>query len=521
MNILTLHLGHNSAAFLAQNGVVIGAAQQERFDNIKNSSHFPGNAINWLLDIGKISCDQVDLVGVSGATPTSDVSLRLEALGLVQSKIKLLDRHLCHAYAPVAFFDEVTAPWLIFTADAEGDGISSSVNIWDGHKMERIATSPPESSLGYLYGITTAFMGMKMFEHEYKVMGLAAYAQQKDFMGIYDMIFKDVISLGENNPLVFKSHVPMTEFADYLKNKAQYCTNKETLAGALQYCVENLVLQWVKNAVKKTGIPRIMTGGGVFMNVKLNKLIRELPEVEEARFMPSCGDEASVFGAARALSPINPVNNLYLGPAYTNDEIKAFLNSHAERDKFTVTYQQDINGTIADLLADHKVVARFAGRGEFGARSLGNRAILAHPSDMKSFHTVNEQIKNRDPWMPFAPTILDVDTPHYISNPKNIDAPYMIDAFDTTPEGQKALCAAMHRGDKTVRPQILKREANPGYYDLIEKFKSKSGVGAVLNTSLNIHGYPLASSLEQAIFTMMRSDLRYMALESWLVEKKH
>ena len=520
MNILTLHIGHNASALLLKDGQIAGAAGQERFDNIKNSGHFPDEAMSWLLKQAGLSYDELDRIALCSATTPQEHISKLISMGIAQDKIKCIDHHTCHAYTPIAFFPRVSSPWLIFTADGESDGLSSTVSIWDGKELKRIAQSPPESSLGYMYGLTTAFLGMRMFEHEYKVMGLAAYAKPSAFAETYENIFKDIVGFDKKNPLIFKSRFTMTKLTEYLKEKANGGIRFDNIAGALQHCLEELILQWIRNAINQTGISRIMTGGGVFMNVKLNKLIREMPAVEETRFMPSCGDETSIFGAAYLQQPhMSPIQTLYLGQSYTNDEIEEFLKSHSARDKFTFTHKPNIATTIADLLSNHKAVARFSGRSEFGARSLGNRAILAHPSDMRSFFTVNDQIKARDFWMPFAPTILDTDAPRYLINPRNVEAPYMIDAFDTTPEGQTALCAAMHQGDKTVRPQILTRKANPDYYSLIETFKSKTGVGAVLNTSLNLHGNPLASTPEQALSTMLNSSLQYLALESWLVTK--
>ncbi|HBM90294.1 MAG TPA: hypothetical protein DD400_00200 [Rhodospirillaceae bacterium] len=581
MNILTLQLGHNASALLVQNGRVTGAISQERFNNIKNSNQFPCDAIDWLLQRAGITYAQLDQVGVCGTmlypellSKTHHVRpmyennkflynlykkmdyafgqsflMRLmgrcrryflksvtkrgynqfvadfKVRGVAPERIKCVDHHLCHAYAPVGFFPKATSDWLVFTADGDGDGTSSTVSTWDGKELKQLAVTSTENSLGYFYGLTTVFMGMKMLEHEYKVMGLAAYAKEEYFKDVYDKIFKDIVRFDEENPLVFKSSFPLTRAMEHLKKHASCCVRFDNLAGALQHFLEVVVLQWVQNAIKETGITQVMTSGGLFMNVKLNKMIRELPEITAVRFMPSCGDETNPFGAAYALCrdagvELEPVQTLYQGQSYSDDEIEIFLNAHPARDKFSFEKKENIKETIADLLSKRKVVARFAGRAEFGARSLGNRAILAHPADMESFFTVNDQIKVRDFWMPFAPTILDVDAPRYIENPKQADAPYMIDAFDTTEEGRTALRAALHQADKSVRPQILKREANSEYYDLIKAFKEKSKIGAIMNTSFNLHGYPLASNLDQAIFTMQNSDLEYLALESWLVTKK-
>ena len=270
-----------------------------------------------------------------------------------------------------------------------------------------------------------------------------------------------------------------------------------------------------------------MTSGGVFMNVKLNKLIQELPEVEETRFMPSCGDESNPFGGAfyvaeqkGAANTIRPLENIYLGHSFTNDAVEQFVKARHIDQKYCVRHYPDVETEIANLLADFQVVARVAGPAEFGARSLGNRAILANPSDMRSFYTVNDQIKARDFWMPFAPSLLDTDADRYLVNPRNDLAPYMITAFDTKPLAYDHLRAAMHQGDHTVRPQIVTERANPRYYRVIQAFKERTGIGGVLNTSYNLHGYPLAATLDQALFTFENSGLPHLALENFLVSKQ-
>ena len=278
----------------------------------------------------------------------------------------------------------------------------------------------------------------------------------------------------------------------------------------------------IKNAINKTSIRRIYTSGGVFMNVKLNKKIQELDEVEEVYFMPSCGDESTPIGGGYYLNKkynIKPkkFTHIYFGISYSNNKVKEFLKNIEK--KYEIKYFEDIELEIAKLLNDYKVVARFKGRNEWGARSLGNRAILGRPDRIETFFEINDRIKQRDFWMPFAPTMLDKYAPLYIENPKNIEALYMITAFDSTPLGREKFKAAIHQRDKTLRTQILKKEFNPDYYRLIEYFYEMSGIGGVLNTSFNLHGYPLVATPEQALFTFENSDLEYLAMGNYLIRK--
>ena len=160
------------------------------------------------------------------------------------------------------------------------------------------------------------------------------------------------------------------------------------------------------------------------------------------------------------------------------------------------------------------------GRMEFGARALGNRSILADPRNSRIVKIINEQVKNRDFWMPFAPSILYEKRHEYIKNPKNHIAYYMMMTFNTTPKGREELVAAMHPYDLTVRPQLVKKAHNPQYYKLIKEFEKITGVGAVLNTSFNLHGMPIVLGPKEAFYAFEKSGIMYMALENYLIEKR-
>lgn len=583
MNILALQLGHSATVLLMQDGQVRHAVSQEKFDNIKNSASFPHDAIEWILAKNHLRADQIDKVALCGlgvhphqletlsgdTAPTAGdstlkrtfatldlkysdnplfqlinsrkqagnarvqavgreklLALLLERYGFAENQITFVEHHLCHAYSPAYFFDREGKDWLILSMDGSGDRDFAAVDTLKNSKIESVSRTPWKHSLGYVYSLTTRFLGMKPLEHEYKVMGLAAYAKPDYYRKTYEKIFQDVAWLKDDGSLQFGSKFPLNRFDHYLRD---VCVGErfDNIAAALQHFLETLVLQWVRASVAATGIPNVMTSGGVFMNVKLNKLIQELPEVEATRFMPSCGDESNPFGGAFYVaeqnglaSTIRPLDNIYLGHSFTNEDVAAFIKTHCLDQKYCVRHYPDIESEIAALLADFEVVARVAGPAEFGARSLGNRAILANPSDMKSFYTVNDQIKARDFWMPFAPSLLDTDADRYLINPKHEAAPYMITAFDTKPLAYDHLRAAMHQGDHSVRPQIVTEKANSRYYKVIQGFKERTGIGGVMNTSYNLHGYPLAATLEQALFTFENSGLPNLALENYMISKR-
>lgn len=267
------------------------------------------------------------------------------------------------------------------------------------------------------------------------------------------------------------------------------------------------------------------------MNVKLNQKISELKEVKEVFFMPSCGDESTSIGAAflgylqtcrgRGIKPkIAPIRDLYWGPDFSSKEIESFLKNEGFRKKYSIKKVDDPERVVAKFLAKGKIVARLRGRMEWGARALGNRSILVHPSLTEIVPVLNEQVKNRDFWMPFAPSILAERANDYLINPKKIPAPYMIIAFLTTPRGRKELRAAIHPYDFTVRPQIVEKSRNESYYRLIKEFEKITGVGAVLNTSFNLHGFPIVLGPKEAIYVFENSGLEYLVLENYLICKR-
>jgi carbamoyltransferase len=210
-----------------------------------------------------------------------------------------------------------------------------------------------------------------------------------------------------------------------------------------------------------------------------------------------------------------PLNGLYLGRSFEDEIVRKILGNANE---FEWEYIDDIEAEVARLLSEGEVVARFKGRGEFGARSLGNRSILGDPCRDGVIREINDMIKSRDFWMPFAPSMLPKTADECLVNTKQIEAPYMILAFDTT-DKRSDLPAALHPYDFTARPQVVTKEANPDYYRLLEEFQRRTGRGVILNTSFNLHGYPIVDSPEDALDVLKNSGLRNLALGSYLVRK--
>lgn len=580
MKILAIHAQHNATCAYMVDGEIKAVISEEKFSNIKNDASFPVQSIAYItkhyevqhFDAVIMCAEQCSIlengkqvISGQGARRSSlknifdKLVIKLQEYGVgglyrayqnfkfkrnkeprqktIVSYIDNLnlfkydnfifyDHHDCHAYASYGALRDPgdTGESLVLTADGQGDFACARVYKASHKGLERIASTYWTNSLGELYGKTTKLLGMKQLEHEYKVMGLAPYAEDKDYYkATRDQLFEGLFKV--NDDLTFSAKYPMHLIDKILAPKFAY-HRFDNVAAALQTYTEELIISWVRKCISKTGLSAVYTGGGLFMNVKANKRLQEQDAVASAHFMPSCGDESLPIGGCykyyfdQTGHLGKPLSNIFLGPDYSNDEIKVFIAKTNLEARYDIEYVENMDDKLADLLAEGEVVARFQGRTEWGARSLGNRAILARPDRMESFFKVNDQVKMRDFWMPFAPSMLRETYQNYIEAREGEIAPYMITSFESLPKGRDQFCAAIHNRDKTLRAQIVDKEVNPKYHYLISKFYELTGIGGVLNTSFNLHGYPLVCSPEQAIFTIDNCHLKYLALENYLLIKK-
>jgi len=450
-------------------------------------------------------------------------------LGIGSERIRCLDHHACHAAAAYLGSPYRGLPALVLTNDNSGDGLCATISTAEGQRLTRHeATSSAPGSLGAFYSFVTLYLGMKFGEHEYKVMGLAPYASERGRQRGYQAL-KEVFDLVEGAPCRFAWKKPGERYQLLVR----HCLGLrfDWVAAGAQQLLEEILLRWVRLVQARYGTGRLALGGGVFMNVKANMLIAREPAVEALFAFPSCGDESNAVGAAylayleecerRGLpADPKPFGPPYLGPTVSDEEVEALIREKNLELRYRVAPHERIEERIADLLASDGVVARCAGRMEFGARALGNRSILANPSDHRVVGLINRMIKNRDFWMPFAPTILKEREADYIENPKGLASPYMMLAFPTNPKGQDELLGAIHPQDATARPQILEESWNPEYYRIIREFERRTGIGAVLNTSFNLHGEPMVCTPGDAVDTFERSGLPHLALGHFLISKR-
>ena len=451
-------------------------------------------------------------------------------LGIGRERIVALDHHLCHAAAAYWGSGFEGRDALVLTSDNSGDGLCATASTASGLTIDRREATPSApGSLGAFYSFVTLALGMKFGEHEYKVMGMAPYAPEP-YARRAEEALRAVFDLDEDRPARFRWLAPGERYQLLLR--AMIGLRFDWVAGGAQRLLEDILLRWARLMRQRHGGGgRLALGGGVFMNVKANMLIGQEEWVEELFAFPSCGDESNAVGAAylgyvqecarRGLAAApRPFGPAYLGHSVTDEEAEAVIEERRLHGAYKVAYHDRIEERIAELLVSDGVVARCAGRMEFGARALGNRSILANPSDQRVVGLINRMIKNRDFWMPFAPTVLAERAGDYLVNPKGFASPYMMLAMETTPAARDALAAAIHPHDATARPQILERDWNPEYHAVISEFQRRTGVGAVLNTSFNLHGEPIVGGVADAVDTFERSGLPHLAIGHWLLSKK-
>ena len=467
--------------------------------------------------------------GKFGLSQRERLGLVTEHLSLSPERIVCLDHHACHAAAAYHGSGFGGREALVLTNDNSGDGLCATASTGRGLDLIRHeAASSAPGSLGAFYSFATLLLGMKFGEHEYKVMGLAPYAAAGAAERA-ESALREVFALEAAEPARFRWQTPGERYQVLLR--ATLGLRFDAIAAGAQRRLEDLLLEWVRLMRERYAGERLALGGGVFMNVKANMLIAAEEWVDDLFVFPSCGDESNAIGAAYlgylgecarrgiAATPA-PFGPAYLGPSVTDDEAEAVIRARGLDRTYAVAYHDRIEVRIADLLVSDGVVARCAGRMEFGARALGNRSILANPSDHRVVPLINRMIKNRDFWMPFAPTILRERADEYLVNPKGLDSPYMMLAMPTQPAARDALVAAVHPHDGTARPQILEESWNPEYHRVISEFERRTGVGAVLNTSFNLHGEPVVCTAADAVDTFERSGLPHLAVGHWLISKK-
>ena len=564
-------LSHDPSAALYIDGRLVAAAEEERFIRDKHAKgRMPCEAAKFCLNFAGIQPKDVDAVAI----PFAPISLMgparwhyakrywyapdraldaifngnrryrryrgrilecLKQLGFDPEKVDLVpvEHHLTHASSAYhcSGFTEKTA---ILGIDGKGEYATTFFGYGENGRIHKIREFYDPDSLGGLYGAITEYLGFEMLDGEYKVMGMAPYGDpdKYDFSRLakfehgeltIDTDYANVIGLRRYKE-AGKGYYFSPKLIDWLGPRRQGDIADDPYihyAASMQKLFEDIALQmldhYLGDILRETG--RLAFAGGGALNVKLNQRIIARPDVKELFVQPASGDSGTAIGAASYVSvqrgvPVEKMEHVYLGPAYTNEEVIAACERHPSKPSWQQIDQ--VPQRIARLLADGQPVAWFQGRMEFGPRALGGRSILGCPSVPGVADRINAQIKFRERWRPFCPSMLDTVGPQMLGS--DHPAPFMTFTFPVAAEWKARVPEVVHE-DGTSRAQVLRREFNPRYYELMLEMEKLTGNGVVLNTSLNRRGEPMICSPADALDMFFGSDLCYLIMEDVLVTK--
>jgi carbamoyltransferase len=561
MKILGINHSNDAAAALIIDGRVIAASQEERFTRIKHDPSFPDKAIDFCLQTKGLKLADLDAVaffwnpGIHTEAPprrlTSSVRHHLEYLYGVPSRliprlgehvqsidqivhlasgrklgIHYVTHHLCHAAA--AFYTSPFEDAAILTADGYGERQSTTLYRGRGTEIELLAEIDFPHSIGSFYAALTDYLGFRANSGEGKVMGLASYGHDSEFVGklrklvtFTDRGFELDLSYFEyfhDRPHRYSEKLVALLGPPRVPESA-VDKRHEDIAFALQTVTEEAMLHLARMAYKLTGAKHLCVAGGVALNCVANGRLQRETDFEKFFFYPAAGDTGTSVGAALVVEHIlnhgkrsMEVASEYLGQGFTRDQVRAVLDRGQLRYHALETPER----TAARMIADGLIIAWFQGRAEFGPRALGNRSILADPrrKDMKDL--LNATVKFREPFRPYAPSVLEEACGKFFAS--DVPSPYMLRAYPTRPEMIDILPAITHV-DGTARVQTVNKEQNPRYYRLIEEFGRLTGVACVLNTSFNIRGEPIINTVDEAIKCLMTTGLDALFVEDFLVVK--
>ncbi len=579
MIILGINQSHNAGVAIIKDDKIISIINEERLNGIKNYWGFPYLALNEVIKQAKISPSEIDAVAISNlsvlgesdeSTPEKFIknfyskdnmqfarkmmyhfsdfnfveNLRFAKLALLYARlasvpkikkikkylkkkgitapVKLIEHH--HAHACSAFLTSPFKKCLVYTCDLTGDFVCCSVYKCSEKGLKRIKQMPFYSSPGIVYTWITVFLGFKPLRHEGKITGLAAYGDVKKTYNI----FANYLRLSKDKS-VYQRKIKRFWYVDALKRFRKDLKNisKEDIAAGLQKRFEEVVSENVNYYIKKTNSKDIALAGGIFANVRLNQKILELPDVKNIFIHPAMGDGGLALGAALSVWTDNKlskgeelksldIHNVYFGPEYSNKEIKQEL----EKTDLEYKFIKNIEKKIAELVHKNKVIARFNGKMEYGPRALGNRSILYNAKDKKTNDWLNKRL-GRTEFMPFAPVTLEKDAKKCYKNITGAEraAKFMTITFNVTNEFAKQ-CPAVTHIDNTARPQLINKKDNPSYYKIVEEYKKISKIPTMVNTSFNMHEWPIVCTPKDAIKSFSEGKLDYLAIGNYLVSFK-
>ena len=591
MNILGISCYfHDSAAVLLLDGVLVAAAEEERFSRKKHDFSFPENAIKFCLEKGNISGKDLDYV-VLFEKPFSKFDRLIQTvlqgfpksyemfiqsmrtwlldklwikghiakfLEINKDQILFSEHHISHAAS--TYFCSPFAESAVLTFDGVGEWCTTSIGEGTGNYLRLIKEIHFPHSIGLLYSAFTAFLGFEVNEGEYKVMGMASYGTP-----IYTDKIKKIVRLQTDgsywlDPKYFSTHysarktytrrfeelfgAPRNNGVPFFTNESEYSPHMEVspddleqtaeynqyyadIAASIQKVTEDIIISLARHAYEITGKNSLCLAGGVALNAVANgKLLAETP-FTKVYIQPSAGDGGGALGAALyawhvALKNTDRfvMDHAYWGASFDCNDIKQSLEDFGIQGRY---YDDETNliSTVVDQLVAGKVIGWFQGRGEWGPRALGNRSIIADPRTNTIKDTINEKIKFREPFRPFAPSVLAEAADQYFDLAdlnQSMASNFMLMVVPVLDAKQQEIQGVCHQG--TSRIQTVAKESNPRYYNLISSFGRVTGTPIILNTSFNVQGEPMVNSPTDALNTFINSGLDLLVLGNFIIDKQ-
>lgn len=568
MNILGISCYyHDSAACLVSDGVVKAAAAEERFSRKKHDNTFPFLSIDFCLKQFGKSINELDAIvfyekpiikferiihqhlqhfpkSLAANQDTLphwfDQKLQVEKILKEElhyhGKVSYTSHHLSHAAS--SYYLSGFKKAAILTVDGVGEWATTTLGLGKGKEITIDQEIRFPHSLGLLYSALTTYLGFSANDAEYKVMGLAAYGKPEPFMKHFDELitqFPDgsyqlnlkYFDFDWSQKSMFSSKLVELFGHPARKPESKVFAHHKNIAAALQKKLEEVIITMLRAAYEKYKVTDLCMAGGVALNSVLNGKILSQTPFKRLYIPPDPGDAGGAMGAAlyyAAKKETHPIAwqkfTPYLGPEYASYEVEKTLK------KMGITYKlytdkKDLLKTVAKYMKNQKIVGWFQGKMEWGPRALGHRSILASAATTKMRDIINEKVKHRELFRPFAPVILEEHTEKYFESDENlpVSARYMLMVYPFKKIGYKQVPAVVHV-DGSGRLQTLARKDNPFYYSLIEEYEKLTGVPIIINTSFNVRGEPIVCSPEDAVNCFLKTDIDYLVIDQFICRKK-
>ncbi|MBD3310554.1 hypothetical protein GF351_05015 [Candidatus Woesearchaeota archaeon] len=560
---------HDSSAALIKDGRIIAAAQEERFTRKKHDTSFPINAVRFCLKSQNIDINDVGHVGFYEkpfikfervlsqhlqmfprsyktflSSMPSWINEKLRVVRKLRKTLKykgdviFVEHHMAHAATYlVSPFDKAA----IVTVDGVGEWTTTAYGVGEGNDIKLIKELKFPSSLGLLYSAITAYLGFSVNNSEYKVMGLSPYGMMDKKKNIYYRKLKNVIDIKDDGSFRmdmsyfvyhFKDRMPSKKLCELMdgpvrKPETEITQRHKDIAAALQMIYEEALFKILKHVHKVTRSDNLVIGGGCGLNSVANgKLLRNTP-FKRFWSQPDPGDGGTSLGVAAYVYHAilrgkreQHLKDAYLGPGYTTEDIRSFLETNRIKHK-EFKDEKELVKTTAKLIKDDNVVGWFQGRMEWGPRALGSRSILSNATNPQMQEILNLKVKHREKFRPFAPVVCEDDALTYFDCDKPVPEPtdFMLMVYPILERWRKKIPSVTHV-DGSGRLQSIRREQNSLYYDLIKEFGRITGIPILINTSFNIRGEPIVCTPHDAYKCMMGTGVDYLVMGKFLVRRE-